>query len=300
MKEGIDMAELSDAQMMPVVPKNRSVYKQDRFVKTFAFVVLVCVSIMMLTPLYIMLSTALKTPQSIFLFPPQWIPKPMDWGNFITALTEKPFAIYFYNTTMYSVVGTFGEVLSSAIVAYGFSRFNGKGRDTLFFILLGSMMIPYPVTMIPQFVLFKMFGWIDSYLPLIVPAFLGSAYIIFLLRQFFNTLPKDLFEAAKLDGCGELRSFWSIAMPLCKPALASAAIFGFMWRWNDYLGPLIYLNSDVKYTVSIALASFTGQYTVIPWNLLMAASLAAVLPPIIVFFFAQKYFVQGIVISGLK
>lgn len=268
--------------------------------KAAAFTLLVLICIVMLLPMYIMLSTALKNKAEVFVFPPHWIPDKLLWHNFVDAMKSRDFGRYFYNSTMYSILGTFGEVVSSAVVAYGFARFNGKGRDLQFMILLSTMMIPYPVTMIPQFVLFKELGWTDSYLPLIVPAFMASAYTVFLLRQFFNTLPVDLFESAYLDGCGEFRTFWSIAMPLCKPAIASAAIFGIMWRWNDYLGPLIYLNGEMKYTVSIALATFTGMYSVVPWNWLMAASLIALMPPILLFFVAQKYFVEGIVVSGLK
>jgi multiple sugar transport system permease protein len=273
---------------------------RERTIKIFAFILLVCICLVMILPLYIMLSTALKTKQEMFLVPPTWIPTQFIWQNFVDALKSKPFGQYFYNTSMFSIFGTLGEVLSSAIVAYGFSRYKGKGRSVVFMILLSTMMIPYPVIMIPQFVLFKTIGWTNTYLPLLIPSFFGSAYIIFLLRQFFNTMPIDLFEAARLDGCSEFRTFWNIAVPLCQPAIASAAIFGFMWRWNEYLQPLIYLNSDAKYTVSIALASFRSMYSVVPWNLLMAASLIAVLPPVLLFFFAQKYFVQGIVVSGLK
>lgn len=277
-----------------------STYKRERTVKIAAFVLLLGLSAVMLLPLFVMLSTALKTQQEVYLFPPKWIPSSFEWGNFLDAFQNRDFGRYFYNTAMFAIVGTLGVVISSSVVGYGFSRFRGKGRDVLFMVLLATMMLPYPVTMIPQFVLFKNLGWTDSYLPLIVPGFLGSAYMIFLLRQFFNTLPADLFEAARLDGCGEFRIFWQIALPLCKPALASAAIFGFMDRWNEFLSPLIYLNSDSKHTLSIALASFTGMYTAVPWNLLMAASLTAVIPPILLFFFAQKYFVEGIVVSGMK
>ncbi|NBD28164.1 carbohydrate ABC transporter permease [Paenibacillus glycinis] len=282
------------------ISRSGSISAGERTVKILAFSMLVILSALMILPLYIMVSTALKTQQDVFLFPPKWIPSPAVWHNFIDAMQARSFGRYFYNTTLYSVVGTFGEVFSSAFVAYGFSRYRGIGRNAMFLILLATMMIPYPVTMIPQFVLFKNLGWIDTYLPLNVPSFLGSAYIIFLMRQFFNTVPVDLFEASRLDGCSELRTFWNIAVPLCSPALASAAIFGFMYRWNDYLGPLIYLNTDSKFTVSIALSSFTSMFNIVPWHLLMAAGIVAILPPTIIFFLAQKYFVQGIVVSGLK
>ncbi|SFI39884.1 multiple sugar transport system permease protein [Paenibacillus sp. UNC496MF] len=282
------------------IAAGRSASAGERTVKALAFATLIILAALMILPLYIMVSTALKTQQDVFLFPPEWVPSPAVWHNFIDAMKARSFGRYFYNTSMYAVVGTFGEVFSSAFVAYGFSRYRGYGRGAMFLILLATMMIPYPVTMIPQFVLFKNLGWIDSYLPLNVPSFLGSAYIIFLLRQFFSSVPVDLFEAARLDGCSELRTFWNIALPLCSPALASAAIFGFMYRWNDYLGPLIYLNTDSKFTVSIALSSFTSMFNIVPWHLLMAAGIVAILPPTIIFFLAQKYFVQGIVVSGLK
>ncbi|MBO7742945.1 carbohydrate ABC transporter permease [Paenibacillus sp. MWE-103] len=282
------------------IAAGRSASAGERTVKALAFGTLIILAALMILPLYIMVSTALKTQQDVFLFPPEWVPSPAVWHNFIDAMKARSFGRYFYNTSMYAVVGTFGEVFSSAFVAYGFSRYRGYGRGAMFLILLATMMIPYPVTMIPQFVLFKNLGWIDSYLPLNVPSFLGSAYIIFLLRQFFSSVPVDLFEAARLDGCSELRTFWNIALPLCSPALASAAIFGFMYRWNDYLGPLIYLNKDSKFTVSIALSSFTSMFNIVPWHLLMAAGIVAILPPTIIFFLAQKYFVQGIVVSGLK
>lgn len=295
------VTETDSRRTTPRPPRLGQSVRRNRLVTRLAvYLAILFICGLMLLPLFIMLSTALKTQETVLLFPPQWIPDPLNWASFSEALATGPYGQYFFNTSQYAIVGTFGEVLSSAIVAYGFSRYRGWGRNVLFLIVLATMMIPYPVVMIPQFVLFKTLGWTDSYLPLIVPAFFGSAYIIFLLRQFFNTLPNDLFEAARLDGCGEFRAFWKIALPLSKPALASAAIFGFMGRWNDYLGPLIYLNSEEKYTVSIALASFMSPYTLIPWHLLMAVTLVAVLPPIVIFFFAQKYFVRGIVISGMK
>ncbi|GGJ04047.1 sugar ABC transporter permease [Alicyclobacillus cellulosilyticus] len=272
----------------------------ERTLKGVSFVLLVVISAIMLLPVFIMLSTALKDQQTVFLFPPQWIPRPMHWDNFIAALQSGPFGAYFENTAFYAVVGTLFEVASSSVVAFGFSRYNGLGRDTLFYILLLTMMIPYPAVMIPQFVLFKTLGWTNTYLPLIVPSLFGSAYIIFMLRQFFNGLPGELFEAARIDGCSEWRTFVQIALPLSKPALAAAAIFGFMYRWNDYLAPLIYLNDQDKYTLSVGLAGMTSQFSIVPWHLIMAASLVAVLPPVLIFFFAQRYFIEGIAITGLK
>lgn len=170
----------------------------------------------------------------------------------------------------------------------------------LFILVLATMMIPSQVTMIPLFVLFKQLNWVDTFKPLIVPNFFGSAFFIFLLRQFFMTIPIELDDAAKIDGCGYLGIYGRVLMPLTKPALATVAIFGFMWNWNDFMGPLIYLNSRDKLTVSLALSRFTGMYGMTAWNLLMAASLVVALPCLVLFFFTQRYFIQGIVITGLK
>lgn len=269
--------------------------------KIIVFVVLTAISLLMLLPIFIMLSTSLKSQQTVFLFPPKWIPSPMHWGNFISALRQAPFGDYFKNTALYAVIGSCAEVFSSAVVAFGFARYRGRGRQTIFYVVLMTMMIPYPAVMVPQFVLFSKLHWINTYLPLIVPSFFaGGGYMVFLLRQFFNSLPLELFEAARIDGCGEFRSFFQLALPLSKPALTAGMIFAFMFRWNDYLGPLIYLNSQSKYTLSIGLASFVNQFSVTPWQLLMAASLVVVIPPLLIFFFAQRYFVEGITITGLK
>lgn len=269
--------------------------------KIIAFVALIIISLLMLLPVFVMFSTALKGSKSVYDFPPQWVPYPMHWGNFVSALSQAPFGTYFLNTLMYSVVGSLAEVFSSAVVAFGFARYKGWGGTGIFYVVLVTMMIPYPAVMIPQFVMFSKIGWINTYLPLIVPSFLaGGGYMVFLLRQFFNTLPAELFEAARIDGCGEFRAFLQIALPLSKPALTAAFIFAFMFRWNDYLGPLVFLNNQSLYTISVGLTNFINQFSVTPWQLMMAASLMAVLLPLLIFFFAQRYFVEGITITGIK
>lgn len=298
------MGDLAD----PVHALGRAKSRQRRIeqreqipARIIAFIALVAISALMLLPIFIMLSTALKTQQTVFQFPPQWIPIPMHWGNFLASLRQAPFGAYFKNTAFYAVVGSCAEVFTSSIVAFGFARYRGWGRDIVFYIVLMTMMIPYPAVMIPQFVMFSKVGWINTYLPLIVPSFFaGGGYMVFLLRQFFNSLPTELFEAARIDGCGEFKAFLQIALPLSKPALTAGLIFAFMFRWNDYLGPLIYLNDQTKYTLSIGLASFVNQFSVTPWHYLMAASLLVVLPPVLIFFFAQRYFVEGITITGIK
>lgn len=265
-----------------------------------AFVVLVLLSIVMLLPVFFMVSTALKSDSEMLVFPPTWIPHPFVWSNFTRLFKELAFATYFKNSIIYAVFAVLGELISSSLVAYGFARFRAKGKNVLFMILLSTMMLPYPAVMIPQFLLFKKLGWVDTLLPLIVPTYFGSAYLIFLLRQFFTTLPEELFEAARLDGCSEFRMFWQIALPLSGAALATAAIFSFVYHWNNLLAPVIYLSSDSSYTLPIGMASMRSLYRIVPWNLLMVASIYAVLPIVLLFFFFQRYFVEGIVLTGSK
>jgi ABC-type glycerol-3-phosphate transport system permease component len=247
-----------------------------------------------------MLSTALKEDSEVYLFPPEWIPKRIYPNNFIRALTFLPFGRYFINTSVITFLSVIGQLISSSLVAFGFARLKARGKDLLFMLVLSTMMIPSQITMIPIFVLFKLLNWVDSFKPLIIPNFFGGAFFIFLLRQFYMTIPIELDDAAKIDGCSYFGIYTRIILPLTKPALATVAIFTFMWNWNDFMGPLIYLNSREKLTLSLALSRFTGMYGMTAWNLLMAASIVVALPCFILFFFAQKYFIQGIVITGLK
>ena len=223
----------------------------------------------------------------------------MRWRNYIEAMTVVPFGRFFVNTLWYVLPSTFGVLFSSALPAYGFARLRWKGRDLIFFICLATMMIPFQVQMIPLFITFKKLGWIDTYLPLVVPSFFGSAYSIFLLRQFFMTIPRELSDAAYMDGCGELMILWRIILPLSRPALAVVALFQFMGAWNDYLGPLIYLNNTNLYPLSLGLFSFLsrGQRH---WNLLMAAALVVTAPLVVIFFLAQRQFLEGITMTGIK
>lgn len=251
-------------------------------------------------PLLWMIDTSFKDLGSVALFPPQWLPDPFVPQNYHDALTFMPFAQYFKNTALYTLATVVGDTLSAAFVAYGFAKLRGPGQRVLFLLVLSTLMVPYPATMIPQYLLFRNLGWLDSYLPLIVPSFFGGAFNIFLMRQFYMSIPNALIEAAKIDGCSYLGIFTRILLPLAKPALAAVAILSFMYHWNDYLGPLIYINSQDLYTVSIALANFTASYGGTPWNLLMAASVMVVLPCLVLFFVAQRYFIQGIVVTGVK
>jgi len=221
------------------------------------------------------------------------------WENFPKAMMQVPFGTYVKNSLIYVVVTTIGTVLSATIVAYGFARFRAKGLGILFLLLLSTIMLPPQVTLIPQFVLFSKFGWYDSLLPLLVPSFFANAWDVFLLRQYFMTVPLELDDAARIDGCGPLGILWHVVLPQAMPALATVAIFHSLWAWNDFYYPLIYLQSKDKFTVSLGLQQFNSVYS---RNLpgLMAASTVTMLPTVIIFFFAQRLFIQGVVVSGIK
>jgi multiple sugar transport system permease protein len=223
----------------------------------------------------------------------------LHWENFLLAVTKVPFGHYVINTMIVVVFGTLGTVVSCTLVAYGFARFRSKAMPILFLLLLSTIMLPPQVTLIPTFIVFKKIGWYDTLLPLIVPAFFANAWDVFLLRQFFMTLPTELDDAARIDGCGPFGILWHIIIPQSYPVLATVSIFSVMYAWNDFYEPLIYLQSQKNWTLALGLQSFNAVYTN-QGNLLMAASTLMVIPPILMFFFAQKLFIQGVVISGIK
>lgn len=257
-------------------------------------------ALLVLFPIAWMVSTALKTVDQTSAIPTIWIPPTPQWQNFATALTALPFAVYFRNTAIITGFSLLGTVLSAALVGYGFARFRAPGKDILFMIVLATLILPAPVLIIPQFVLFAKLGWVNTFLPLIVPTYFGSGFNIFLLRQFFLTIPQDLDEAAVIDGASYVQAWWRIALPMSLPALGIVAIFQFIFSWNDFFGPLVYLSYNNLWTAALGLYGFTGSYGATDYNLLMAASLVVALPCIILFFLAQRYFVQGIVVSGVK
>jgi multiple sugar transport system permease protein len=222
------------------------------------------------------------------------------WENYSEALTSSPFHLYLFNTLTIILFNEAGILLTASMAAYAFARLRFRGRDFVFSVLLATMMLPWAVTMIPRYILFKQLGWLDTFLPLIVPEwFGGGAFNIFLLRQFFRTIPRDFTDAARIDGAGEFGIYWRVVLPLIKPALTAVAIFTFLANWNDFMAPLIYLTSPEKYTLSLGLAAFKDLYTT-QWHYLMAASTATIIPVLILFFAAQRYFIQGIVMSGIK
>ncbi len=279
---------------------NQTISKTKFITKTISYILLIIGSLIMAVPFIWLIRSSLMEPKQIFTFPPEWIPTPFVWSNYKNALKAAPFLTYLKNTMFIVVFVMGGTLLTSALTAYSFARFNWPGKKLMFYLLLSTMMLPYAVTLIPNFILWRWLGFINTPIPLIVPAwFGGGAFNIFLLRQFFMTIPKELDEAALIDGANYFQIFFLILLPLMKPALAVVAIFTFMGTWNDFLGPLIYLSDSNKYTLAIGLAQFKGNYAS-QWNYLMAASTVVILPIIVLFFVCQKYFVQGITLTGMK
>ncbi len=280
----------------------RTSVKRARRTQVFLIhTLLIAGGIIVMIPLAWMLSTSLKPPHQITKFPPIWIPDPFVWSNYVRAVTIFPvsFLVFVRNSMYMSLMITLGTVLSNAIVAFAFARLSFRGSRVLFFIVLSTMMLPQQVTMIPLFILFSRIGWINSYNPLIVPHFFANAYFVFLLRQFYTTIPRELDDAARIDGCGVIGLFLRILLPLSKPALGITAIFAFTWSWNEFLGPLIYLSRMETYPLAIALSFLRAAHGVL-WSELMVVSFIAMLPPVLLFFVAQKHYIQGIVITGVK
>jgi multiple sugar transport system permease protein len=272
---------------------------QKTLAKVTWYIFLTVLGIIFSLPFFWMLSSSLKVEANIWIYPPTWIPNPVLWENYPEALELMKFGLMLRNTVFLTAVGTLGVILSSSWVVYGFSRLNFPGKNFLFMILLSTMMLPGQVTMVPQFILYKQLNWLNTYLPLLVPAFFGDAFYIFLLRQFYMGIPRELDDAAKIDGCGYVGIWWRIIMPLSKPALATVTVFSIIRGWNDFFWPLIILNDANKFNLSLGLATFRGMYST-QWNYLMAASVVIMVPPILLYFFAQRLIVEGIALTGIK
>ncbi|OQA47118.1 MAG: L-arabinose transport system permease protein AraQ [Chloroflexi bacterium ADurb.Bin325] len=263
-------------------------------------IVLIAGGLLFVFPLYWLVTTSLKSDAQLFVFPPPLIPNPFIFTHYGEALKSVPLLpVYFLNTAMLTGLNLAGALISCTMVAYAFARYNAPGSRILFALLLATMMLPGQVTMIPLFLVFRGLGWIGTFRPLWVPAFFGNAFLIFLLRQFFSSIPKELFDAARIDGCGEFGQFWRIMLPLTKPALTTLAIFQFQWTWNDFMGPLIYISKQNMKTIALGLQDFYKTNSVL-WQQLMAASTLMVLPIVLLFFFLQRYFIEGIALTGLK
>lgn len=273
---------------------------------TFKYAVLLILSFSYVLPLVWMAVSALKVDSQVYTIPPIWIPNPAHWNNFVDAWTSYNFNLYVFNTVFkYAIPATLLTVVSSSLVAYAFSRLRWRSRNFLFAICLMTMMIPSQVTMVPLFITYKHLGWLNTYLPLVAPSFFGDAYFIFLLRQFFLGIPQDLSDAAKIDGCNELAILWRIVLPLSIPALAVVALFRFLWAWNDYFGPLIYLNQEAQFTVALGIENLRRTMEQVGSRLmaypyLMAVSTIVTIPVLVAFFFAQRTFIEGISMTGIK
>jgi ABC-type glycerol-3-phosphate transport system permease component len=258
-------------------------------------------AILFTIPLLWMLSTALKEPKQIFLFPPEWIPDPLLWGNFVAGWNDfLPFNTFLANSLIITVSNIVGNLISCSLAAFAFARLRARGKNLLFLLVLGTMLLPQEVTVIPQYVLFTRLGWNDSWLPLMVPPWFGWPFFIFLLRQFFMGIPRELDEAARLDGASSGRILWNLILPLSKPALATVVIFGFIGNWNNFLYPLIYIRSMDKQVLAVALNMFRGAYGNANYQYMMAVSLLVLLPVLVVFFLGQRLFVRGIALTGIK
>jgi ABC-type glycerol-3-phosphate transport system permease component len=262
-------------------------------------IILILGLVIVTLPLVWMVSTSLKSEERVFQWPPTFFEPPFVWSNYRDAVLAFPFLLYLRSTVVIVAANIIGRLISCSLVAYGFSRCNFKGRDVLFMLCLSTMMLPYQATMIPLYVMYQRIHWVNTLLPLIVPNFFGTPFFIFMLRQFFTSIPSELEDAAFIDGCSEFGTFWRIILPLMKPPLVAMSLFTFLWSWNDFLGPLIYLQKDAVKTLQLGLLAFQQEFTV-AFELLMAASVLITLPCLIVFFLGQRIFIQGVVFTGVK
>lgn len=296
------MKEIDNDLMSEELAESKRRKRNREFVfKAITYSFLILFGITMILPFLWMISTSLKEPQAVYAFPPRWIPDPVVWQSYLKVWSVVPFARFYLNSILVALAVTVGQVFTSAFAAYAFSRLTFPGRDKIFFSYLATMMIPGSVTLVPVYILMVHFRWIDSYKALIIPA-MFTAYGTFMLRQFFMGIPRDLEDAARIDGCSLFGIFWKIILPLSKPILATLTSFTFMASWNNFMWPLLVTESVEKKTLPIGLAYFQEvcQYTQPDWSLLMAGSLLVTIPVIVVFVFNQRFFVEGIKLSGIK
>lgn len=265
----------------------------------YARLVLVPMAVLYTLPYYWMAVTSLKSNEELGASPPTLIPHSWQWSNFSEAVTYIPFNQYLLNTLVITGLTMLGAVISNPIVAYGFSRVQWPGRDMIFYVVIATVFIPFPVLIVALFDIFAKLGWVNTFLPLIVPAFFGNAFWIFLMRQFLMQIPQEISDAAKLDGANELQVAYQIVLPLAKPAIAVVAIFAAISAWNDFLGPLLYLQDESKYTLSVGLTFFRSQHDV-QFNLLMAASTLVVIPVVLIFLAFQRSFIDGLTVGSIK
>ena len=272
--------------------------KVNQRLQIISYVVLTLGAITMVLPFLWMISTSLKSLGEVFVFPPTFFGEKIVWGNYLKVADRFPFGLFFLNSLKISFIVVVVQLFTSALAGFAFARLRFPFRDTLFALYLATLMIPYHITLVPIFVIMRYFGWIDTHYSLIIPS-LVSAFGTFLMRQFFLTIPKELEDAARIDGCTPFGIFWRIFLPLSKPALATLGVFIFMFTWNDFIRPLIFINSISKMTIPLGLSAMQGMYST-DWPVLMAGSMISILPVLVAFLLAQEYFVRGITLSGLK
>jgi ABC-type glycerol-3-phosphate transport system permease component len=282
-----------------VSARRRQLPLGERILRVLIYLALFGGALVLMFPLYWLVSSSVKSLSDINAFPPMWIPSQLEWINYPTLFQTLPFWTYLQNTLIITLTSVAGTTFSSSLVGYSFARLRFPGRNVLFIIALSTLMVPGWVTLIPQFIMFRIFGWLDTFSPLIVPQLFANASYLFLLRQFFLTLPVEMEDAAKIDGCGYFRIYWSIALPMVRPALIAVATFAFLANWNDFLAPLIYLQSPGNFTLTLGLAQLQSQYFT-HTELIMVGSVLTVTPCIVLFFVCQRWFIQGIVITGVK
>jgi ABC-type glycerol-3-phosphate transport system permease component len=266
--------------------------------RAFVYVLLAAGTVIFILPFLWMLTTSLKTSRGVLTFPPQFFPTSFEWPNYPEGWSALPFNRFLLNTLLVTTLAVVGNLISCTLPAYAFARLRARGRPIMFAAMLATMAIPAEVTLVPQFILFTELHMVNTYWPLFLPAWFGYAYFIFLLRQFFMTIPRELDEAARIDGAGDLRILWSIILPLSKPAIAAVTVFAFIGNWNNLIAPLIYLRSQEKYTLALGLKLFQGQF-ITQYNQMMAVSIITLLPIVVLFFIAQKAFVRGITLTGM-
>jgi len=277
--------------------------RRQRVVRLLTYLAVLTGSLFMLVPFVWMVSTSLKQPGQVFAYPIEWLPDPVQWENYLYVTVKWPFFKYMLNSALVAGLTILGSLISCSLVAYAFSRLKSRMSKPLFILMLSTMMLPGQVTVIPIFILFRNLGWIDSFAALVVPAFFGTPFYIFMLRQFFMTVPRELEDAARIDGCGTWGVFRHVILPMSGSALAAVGVFAFMASWNDFYGPLIFLSSESKRTAALALAIFNSAATDYSGNQMhwaMAAATLTIIPTLIVFYYAQRFFVQGIVFKGVE
>jgi multiple sugar transport system permease protein len=272
---------------------------RDLLNKILGYLVLTVIALIFMVPLLWMISTSLKERWDIFAYPPTWVPKVAQWGNYLEIFDKYPLGRFMLNSLFLVVVNTASQLLVVPIVAYGFARLRFPGKKIIFIMLLVTMMLPGHIKLIPLYSLYTKLGWIDTYWPLVVPSFFGDSFFIFLMVQYMKTLPKELDDAARIDGAGTWGILYKILLPLCVPPLTIVTVFSFLWNWNEFMHPLIFLNTFEKFPIGVGLAFFRGRYST-EWNLFMAATLVTILPVLVIYFFSQDKLIGGIASVGLK